>query len=162
MVGRIALPIHNGAGQLVAYAGRWPGEPPDDTPKYKLPTGFKKRLELYNLHRAIAAKETQPWLLVEGFFDCLHLWQHGARRVVALMGSSLSPEQQALLLEHTKPDTHLVVLLDEDEAGREARGDIAARLSFHRYVRIHRLGDEGRQPEHLTPAEIADLIGGGA
>ena len=78
------------------------------------------------------------------------------------MGSSLSPEQQALLIEHTKPDNHIIVLLDEDEAGREARGDIAARLSFHRYVRIQRLGDEGRQPEHLTAAEIADLIGGGA
>ena len=43
MVGHIVIPIHNVKGELVAYAGRWPGEPPDaDTPKYKIPAGFQK------------------------------------------------------------------------------------------------------------------------
>ncbi|TAL03635.1 MAG: hypothetical protein EPO07_05905, partial [Verrucomicrobia bacterium] len=37
MVGRVVIPIHNVKGELVAYAGRWPGEPPDKkTEKYKL------------------------------------------------------------------------------------------------------------------------------
>ena len=53
MKGRIAIPIHNEKGELIAYAGRWPGDPPEGEPKYKLPPGFKKHLVLYNLHRAI-------------------------------------------------------------------------------------------------------------
>jgi len=30
MAGRVCIPIHNPGGELVAYAGRWPGEPPED------------------------------------------------------------------------------------------------------------------------------------
>lgn len=161
MVGRIAIPIHNVAGKVVAYGGRWPGEPPDDdTPKYKLPPGFKKRLEIFNLHRVLSQPDEQPFILVEGFFDCVQLWQHGARRVVSLMGSFLSPEQETLLIQHTTPRTHVIVMLDEDDAGREARGDIAARLALHRFVRVHRFTEEGRQPEHLTAEEVQALLTG--
>ena len=53
MVGHIVIPIHNANGEVVAYAGRWPGEPPNNTPKYKLPPGFKKGQELFNLDKAI-------------------------------------------------------------------------------------------------------------
>src|SRR5581483_533972 len=42
MADRIAIPIHNAKGEVVAYAGRFPGEPSEDTPKYKLPQGFRK------------------------------------------------------------------------------------------------------------------------
>ena len=52
MAGRIAIPIHNEQGELVAYAGRWPGEPPEGEGKYKLPAGFHKSHVVYNLHRA--------------------------------------------------------------------------------------------------------------
>jgi hypothetical protein len=37
MKGRIAIPIHDDAGELVAYAGRYPGEPPDGEPAYRFP-----------------------------------------------------------------------------------------------------------------------------
>ena len=33
MAERIAIPIHNPEGNVVAYAGRWPGEPPEGTPE---------------------------------------------------------------------------------------------------------------------------------
>jgi DNA primase len=158
MVGRIAIPIHNHTGKLVAYGGRWPGDPPADTPKYRLPPGFKKRLEVYNLHRVIGQPDEQPFLLVEGFFDCLKLWQLGARRVVALMGSSLSPQQEVLILQSTTSRTRIIVMLDEDEAGREARGDLAARLALHRFVRVHRFAEEGQQPEHLTAEQLAEVF----
>ena len=39
MKGRIAVPIHNAGGELVAYAGRWAGddsEIPEGEGKYKL------------------------------------------------------------------------------------------------------------------------------
>ena len=88
MAERIAIPIHNANGEVVAYAGRWPGEPAEGTPKYKLPQGFRKSLELFNLDRAI--KESGPLVIVEGFFGCMKLHQLGCRKVVALMGSTLS------------------------------------------------------------------------
>ena len=98
MTGRIVVPIHNAEGQLVAYAGRWPGTPPDeDTPKYKLPPGFRKAQEVFNLHRAMREPQTRRCMIVEGFFDCIWLWQHGIRRVVALMGSSCRRAQAALI-----------------------------------------------------------------
>src|SRR6185503_6825681 len=73
MAERIAIPIHNPEGGVVAYAGRWPGEPAEDTPKYKLPQGFRKALELYNLDRAIKEPPDRPLVIVEGFFGCMNL-----------------------------------------------------------------------------------------
>ena len=68
MEGRIAIPIQNEQGEVVAYAGRWPGEPAENTPKYKLPKGFRKSLELFNIHRAIKEPPDKPLVIVEGFF----------------------------------------------------------------------------------------------
>ena len=72
MVGHVVIPIHNVKGEVVAYAGRWPGEPPDkDSPKYKLPPGFKKSQELFNLDRAAKEPADKPLIIVEGFFDVI-------------------------------------------------------------------------------------------
>ena len=77
MAGRIAIPIHNEHGELVAYAGRWPGEPPEGEGKYKLPAGFHKSLVLYNLHRAKALAKEQGLVVVEGFFGAMKIAQSG-------------------------------------------------------------------------------------
>jgi len=159
MTGRIVIPIHNADGQLVAYAGRLPGNPPDeDTPKYKLPPGFRKAREVFNLHRASREPDETPLVIVEGFFDCLWLWQNGVRRVVALMGSTLSPAQEELLTRATVQDTRAIVMLDEDEAGCAARAGIAARLAEKMFVRIFRFGRAGQQPDALTAEEITGLF----
>ena len=159
MTGRIVVPIHNAEGQLVAYAGRWPGTPPDeDTPKYKLPPGFRKARELFNAHRAFAEPDTSPLVIVEGFFDCLALWQHGIRRVVALMGSSLSPQQEELIARAVNPQSRIVLMLDEDEAGREAREKITPRLAAHCYARNFRFEHEAQQPDTLTAEQATTLL----
>src|SRR6266545_5787205 len=99
MSGRCVIPIHNEAGELVAYAGR----AIDGTePRYKLPAGFHKGQELYNLHRAIAGEGRGNGLIVvEGFFDCMKVHQAGYPFVVALMGCSLTKAQEELLVSHT-------------------------------------------------------------
>ena len=61
MADRIAIPIHNVKGEVVAYAGRFPGEPGEDTPKYKLPPGFRKSQELFNLDRAVKEPGICRW-----------------------------------------------------------------------------------------------------
>ena len=158
MAGRIVIPIFNPQAELVAYAGRWPGEPADGTPKYKLPAGFKKSLELFNLDRALAEPADEPLVIVEGFFDCIKLWQNGVGRVVALMGSSLSDAQTESLIQHLTGDTRLLVILDEDEAGRAGRAEIVQRLAPHFFVKALALDQEGRQPETLSADELAELI----
>ena len=160
MADRIAIPIHSVKGEVVAYAGRWPGDPPEGTPKYKLPQGFKKSLELFNIDLARKEPPDVPLIIVEGFFDCMHLHQLGHRKVVALMGSSLSSAQEELLLNNTTPTSQIIVMLDEDEAGQAAREDIAVRLAKFVFVRIHSFEKEGMQPENLTIEELDEIVRG--
>jgi len=158
MAERIAIPIHNQAGQVVAYAGRWPGEPPEGTPKYKLPTGFRKSLELFNIDRAIKEPEEKPLFIVEGFFGAMNLHQHGCRKVVALMGSNMSSAQEESIRAHANGQSQVIVMLDEDDAGRAGREDIVVRLAKYVFVKVHSFDQEGRQPEHLSAEEVATLI----
>lgn len=160
MIGRIVIPIHNAQGQLVGYAGRWPGDPPGDTPKYKLPKGFRKSAELFNLHRMLKEPPESPLIIVEGVFDVCHLWQHGFRKTIALLGSSLSEAQERLLAAHVAVGGSLILMLDEDDAGRKARLEILPRLARRWFTRLITFPEEGRQPEHLDQEQLLQLLGG--
>jgi DNA primase len=156
LAGRIAIPIHNATGQLVAYAGRWPGVPPAGQPKYRLPRGFRKSLELFNLHRARTA--TGPLIVVEGFFGCMKVWQAGFHRVVALMGSRLSSAQEQGIVQTVGPGGNVLLALDEDAAGRQGRADASERLSRRVAVRVVELGEEGVQPDDLLPERLHAML----
>jgi DNA primase len=158
MAERIAIPIHNPEGAVVAYAGRFPGEPAEGTPKYKLPQGFRKSLELFNLDRA--SKEPGPLVIVEGFFGCMKLHQHGCRKVIALMGSTMSAMQEKLIRLHTNGQSRVIVMLDEDEAGSAGREDIACRLSKFCFVKVHAFDKPDTQPENLSADEVNQILGG--
>jgi DNA primase len=160
MAGRIAIPIHNQEGELVAYAGRWPGNPPDGEGKYKLPTGFHKSLVVYNLHRAMDHAKDQGLIVVEGFFDCMRLHQAGISNVVALMGSSLSDEQEALIVAAVGPQGKVALMFDEDEAGWKGREDALSRLSSRVHVKVIGLGEEGTQPDGVSAETLARYLGG--
>ena len=103
--------------------------PEDGKGKYKLPQGFKKSLELFNYHRAIASKDEAPIVVVEGFFDAMKLHQAGYERVVALMGSSLSKTQEEMLCRLCEVDERIILFFDGDEAGRKGQADAKERLS---------------------------------
>ena len=160
MADRIAIPIHNVKGEVVAYAGRFIGAPPEGAPKYKLPPGFRKSQELFNLDRAIKESPDKPLLIVEGFFDAMKIHDHGYRKVVAIMGATLSTAQEELIRQHTTSDSHVIVMLDENEAGKAGREDIACRLSKFCFVRVHQFSRPDMEPEHLTDAELADIVEG--
>ena len=149
MQGRVVVPIHNRRGDLVAYAGRAVN---GERPKYRLPAGFRKGLELYNVHRA-AATESEQVLVVEGYFDCLRVHQAGFRCVVGLMGCVLSEAQENVLLERFQT---VLLMLDGDQAGREASRAVAARLSKKCSVGVVRVPD-GAQPDQLPPEVIRRL-----
>ena len=160
MADRIAIPIHNAKGEVVAYAGRFPGEAGEDTPKYKLPPGFRKSQELYNIDRASKEPADKPLVIVEGFFDAMKLHQHGCRKVVALMGSTMSAAQEELIRRHTTSQSHVIIMLDENEAGQAGREDIACRLSKFCFVRVHQFDQPDMEPEHLTREQLEEFAGG--
>jgi len=158
MSGRVVIPIHNIEGQLVAYCGRLPGPPMADRPKYKLPNGFKKSFEVFNLDRAMVEEQGLPLIVVEGFFDVMKLWQLGFHRVVSIMGSSLSARQEALLLKASESRQGIILMFDEDDAGRAGREKSLVRLARQTFVRVVPLPQEGAQPDHLTENELHALL----
>jgi DNA primase len=145
MEGRIVIPIHNDDGILVAYAGRSLDQ---SEPRYKFPARFRKSLVLFNLHQAI--RHGKAVIVVEGFFDCLNLYQAGFPCVVALMGCSLSQRQELLLQNHFQ---HVTLMLDGDKAGRRAGAAIAARLVTKLAVRVVEI-PLGSQPDQLGADQI--------
>ena len=150
MSGRIVIPIRNEGGEIVAYAGR---ALEGRRPKYKLPVGFRKAREVFNLHRA-AATGNPTVIVVEGYFDCLRVHQAGFPCVVALMGSSLSPQQERVLVERFE---RVVLMLDGDTAGRTASQAIRTELAERcRVVQVQ--VPDGAQPDQLSPTAMESLL----
>lgn len=157
MSGRVVVPITNLDGDVLAYAGRWPGDPPEDKPKWKLPAGFLESLEVFGLGRAMQEDRSLPLVLVEGFFDCAILWQRGYRKVAALMGTSLSEAQEVLIQQCVHERSRIVVLFDEDDAGRKGRIEVAGRLANHCFVTSPSLESEGQQAEEVPDGVIEEV-----
>jgi DNA primase len=157
MAGHVAIPVHNANGELVAYAGRWPGEPPNPGEKYKLPTGFMKSWEVFNLHRAAQVSAERPLVIVEGFFGCMKLWQAGVHRVVSLMGSTLCERQAEHISKIISREQRVILLFDEDDSGRLCREQALQRFASQAYVRVVAFEKEATQPDQLTPEEIDSL-----
>lgn len=155
--GRIAIPIHNESGELLAYAGRSIETTQDSGFKYRFPHGFKKSLVLYNLHRArnfINGK----LILVEGFFAAMNLWQAGYRNVVACMGSFLSKAQNDLILKTVGNKGQVVLLFDEDESGRKGRSIANNCLKNQVNTKMVVFDKEGLEPDNLSPEELAKFL----
>jgi DNA primase len=152
MAGRICIPVHNEHGELVAYAGRWPGDDvPDGQERYKLPAKFQKSRVLFNLHRVAAGEHV---VLVEGYWSAIRLHTLGIP-AVGLMGWSVSDEQCALLLAR---EVKLVtLLLDGDDTGRLGRERVLPTLCRSFFVRAPLLPD-GEKPDTLPEQQLRELV----
>jgi hypothetical protein len=64
------------------------------------------------------------------------LHQLGCRKVVALMGSTMSAAQEEWIRKHTNQNSQAIPMLDEDDAGRAGREDIAVRLARFLFVEV--------------------------
>lgn len=116
---RSIIPIwQNGA--LVGYMGRAMHE--WVKPKFLFNEGFVKTRYLYNYDTALPNATFGTMILVEGQGDVWRLWEAGYKNAVGLFGKDISEDQKSLLL--TGNITKLIVLLDNDQAGREAKMDI--------------------------------------
>jgi DNA primase len=147
MAGRVVIPIHDGKGNLLAYAGRALGK---EEPKYLLPGGFHKHLVLYNLHRIGDLVETV--VLVEGFFPTIWLVQCGFPNTLGLMGHSISDAQLELL-----NFKNVILMLDSSEKGEDVREKTLVRIAARSFVRSITL-PPGKQPDDLTKAEVHSIL----
>ena len=151
MRGRLAIPIHDEQGGLVAYCGR---SITDEDPRYRFPPGFRKSAVLFNYHRA-AASAGDAVVVVEGFFDSMKVHQAGIPSVVALMGAALSRDQENLMVQRFR---RVRLMLDGDQAGRAASHAAAQRLA--RQCSVDQITvASGRQPDQMSQDEIRQVLG---
>ena len=97
--GRIAIPIHDEQGTLIAYCGRAVNKDQvEEYGKYKQPPNFLKSHVVYNLNRVSPGQKIL--IVVESFISVWWLWQAGIENVICLMGSKLCDEQKKLILNY--------------------------------------------------------------
>ncbi len=166
LAGRIAIPLHNQAGELVGYAGRLVDGAvvSEDNPKYRFPSErerkgvtyeFRKSLFLYNGHRITAPVD--DLIVVEGFPSVWWLRQAGFSNVVALMGWSGSEEQSKLIVSLVKASGRVWVFSDGDEAGARCATSVLTQVAPLRFCRWVKLADD-KQPTDFTPDELTTKL----
>ena len=83
---------------------------------------------MHNLHRAKESiYKTSQLIIVEGQSDVWRLHEAEITNAVGIFGRSLSKEQEDIL--HRLPITNLVILLDNDQSGREAKVQLQRQLN---------------------------------
>lgn len=151
--GRIMFPLADHRGRVRGFGARVMGE--GRGPKY-LNTAenalFHKGRQLFGIDiaRPHVAKSGRI-VAVEGYTDVLALHQAGIREAVAIMGTSLTPDQVSLL---SKDARTIVLALDADRAGQEAMLR-AARTAKDFELRVVQM-PEGADPADLIAASGAE------
>jgi DNA primase len=114
----------------------------------------KKRL-LYNLHNAKEHIKASGYVIVvEGYFDVFRLVNGGIKNVVAICSARMTHVHAAILSRYT---SHIVVLLDGDEAGQKGAA-IAAQVAQDCGMTHHRFTlPPGMDPDDLEDKNIPHL-----
>jgi DNA primase len=138
----LIMPIKDDYGHIVALVGR-NSLPPEEQKlleiqKYKYTYGYSKSCNLFGLYHAKKSiRKLQKVILVEGQIDCISCHAHGLHNTVALGGSSMSDYQLFLLMKYGGNNLKLLLLLDNDEAGKKAENKIKNKYS--KYVNIEKI-----------------------
>lgn len=114
---RIIFPVFDYRGTVIGFGGRVL----DDTkPKYlNSPETvlFHKGTNLYGLNFAIKEDFKRTIVMVEGYMDCISLYQEGIKGVVATLGTALTENQAKLLKRYADK---VIISYDADNAGQKA------------------------------------------
>ena len=123
---RAIIPVHCDKGKKIAYIARATRD--YIIPKYLFSKNFKKSDHLYNYHRAInKSQQTSCIFIVEGQGDAWRLYEAGVYNCVSLFGKDISQQQKTKLIRSGV--TTLVILTDNDQAGRESKIKIQRSLN---------------------------------
>lgn len=156
--GRVIFPIRNKIGELVGWSGRLATDDPVLIKKYNKwmhKLDFDKGFVLFNYNNAWEfIKESKELILVEGPWDVARLWSYGIYNVVAVMGSSLTPEQLTIAVSSA---IKIKVFLDPDGAGQSGAKRICDQLM--RYVDTYTVtAPNEKDPDGLTFEEAWSCI----
>lgn len=132
MYDRAIIPIYDDNGSsIVGIIARTIKE--YKSPKFLISKGLDKRYCLYNYHNALkSAIEKSCLFICEGQGDVWKLYESGVTNAISIFGKVISKEQEDKILK--LPVTSLIVLTDNDQAGREAKTQIQRQFN-----RTHRL-----------------------
>ncbi len=143
------------AAILAGWTSRAIGPVPPHVPKYLMPSGMRKSQLLYGLPAAV--RSAGPVVVCEGVADC---WKV-ATAAVALIGKTMSPRQQELIVEHFR-NRLVAVCLDSDartEAEKIRDSLRASRRSLDMApVLLLDLPAGRKDPGDCTPAEIKERL----
>lgn len=172
---RITYPIRDMYGTLVGIAGRTVTDaiprylvyrpqdlarfaPADDPEKYKwyhTPNNHHFVWNYHNVYPDLFYGSLNQLIVVEGYKACMWVIQHGYPNTVALMGSYLTPMQEALL---TKFGGTIFLFLDHNKAGWTGTYKAGKALTRHgqdvRVVEYPPYVEVGAQPDNLLEEEI--------
>ena len=113
---RIMFPIMDPNSKVIGFGGRVMGE---GKPKYlnspETPI-FDKSRNLYGINRARISRKDY-FLVCEGYFDVIHLHQHGYTNSVATLGTALTYGHANLMKRYVD---EVYLTYDSDEAGIKA------------------------------------------
>jgi DNA primase len=177
---RITFPIRDLYGRLVGIAGR---TVVDEMPRYKvyksedvLPYApddpevegryrrydIKSHYHLWNMHNVYPEAffgSLDTLVIVEGYKACLWCLQNGIGNCVAIQGSWLSRQQEAIL---RRLRATFILLLDNNAAGRKGSYIAGARLQrYGRTVLVceyPRYADEQAQPDDLSQEQLIETL----
>ncbi len=159
--GRLMIPIHNDAGEVVAFSGRLL-DPEAKAQKYvnspETPIFVKSRI-LFGLNKTKRPIiEVGSAILCEGQIDLMRCWQHGIRNVVAPQGTAFTDPHARILKRIAK---EVVICFDADRAGQAAaQRTIDVLLKEDLQVRIARI-PPGEDPDSLLrkqPVAVFETI----
>jgi DNA primase len=164
--GRIAIPLYNNEDQLIGYAGRAIDDKKisQDNPKYLFPSKRERDGEILEFHKSLflynGSRFKEPLsdlIIVEGFASVWWLTQSGYPESVAIMGSSFSDEQLALILELSEPTGRIWIFADGDSAGLRFGTELGTAITSHRLCRV--VSESNRQPTDYSVEELQSLFG---
>lgn len=148
---RIAIPVRDCRQRLVGISGRsLEGE---SKRKFLHSSGFQRDRYLFGEQRLREGGDGTG-IVVEGFFDAIHLWQHGYQGV-AIFGTHISSIQIEKLTRFFKK---AVILPDGDTPGLDAAQKMADLIERRMPVRIAPM-PMGRDPDELSPLDLQTVLG---
>jgi DNA primase len=159
---RVAIPLNDGDGALVGYAGRVVDDDAvtEENPRYRFPgkrerdgTVFEFRKTLFVYNGFQIKGPVDRLIVVEGFTSVWWFHQNGLASVVATMGADCSEKQAELIVSLVKPNGRVCIAPDGDKAGLRHAQTLLALIAPHRFVRWVKMAD-GKQPTDLSGEQL--------
>lgn len=120
----LCIPVRDVNNNVLGIIRRMVGDNLPPGQRYFYPYGFKISWHLFNAYKA-ALNEDHPLVITEGSIDAILMHQEGYP-AVSILGAALHTHQATIL--RTMPHDDVVLMLDNDKAGRVATMAIAPEL----------------------------------